>query len=300
MSPPTSGGSAITAIGGGHGLAATLAALRRLTDRVTAVVSLADDGGSSGRLRSQLGVAPPGDLRKALVALADPASPLARAMTARFDSGELAGHAFGNLLIATLAAVEGDLVRALAETLRLVGGNGAVLPATTEPVVLQGTTEDGAVVCGQVAVMGTPRLARVATLPADPEVPDEVLAAIDQSDAVVLGPGSLFTSVLAAAATPALVAALTRRRGPLVYVCNLRPQEPETSGMDVAAHVAQLRRHGIEPDVVLYDPSTIDRGGLDDLAVGAPLAKANGRAHDPAALASALAALDCWPGRAGA
>lgn len=288
----------VAAIGGGHGLAATLRALRLIAGEVTAIVSVADDGGSSGRLRVDLGVAPPGDLRKALVALADPSAPLTAAMGERYEAGDLAGHAFGNLLIATLAGVEGDLVRALAVAADLLGAAGAVLPAAVEPVVLRATTVDGATVDGQVAVMGTARLDLVETLPVNANVPKEAIDAVATGDVVVLGPGSLFTSVLAAAVTGGLLDALGRRMGPLVYVCNLHPQDPETSGFDVADHVAALARHGIQPDVVLYDPATIDGSGVGPVGVGVPLAKPNGMAHDASLLASALRSLPLWPSSA--
>ena len=283
---------AIAAIGGGHGLAATLAAVRRLTDDVTAIVSIADDGGSSGRLRDQLGIAPPGDLRKALVALADPTAPLTQALVHRFDRGDLAEHAFGNLLIAALTEVSGDLVDGLDEALRLLGGVGRIVPATRDAVVLRGVTSAGEVVSGQVAVMDTEALVRVEHEPADPEVPKAALAALEAADLVLLGPGSLFTSVLAAAATPRLVAALRSTAAPLVYVCNLRPQDPETRGMGVRDHVDALHRHGIRPDRVLYDPATIDGADGVEGATAVPLARAIGLAHDPELLAAAIEALD--------
>ena len=289
-------GPSITAIGGGHGLAATLGALRLLTPEVTAIVSIADDGGSSGRLRSELGIAPPGDLRKAIVALSDPASVLARALVERFEGGAMDGHAFGNLLIAAMVGVEGDLVRAIEEVMRLVGAVGQVVPATASAVTLRGETAAGGVVEGQVAVMGTSGLCRVTTVPEDPEVPREALDAIAASDATVLGPGSLYTSVLAAAATPAVVKALADRDSPLIYICNLRPQVPETEGIDAAGHLEVVRRHGIEPDVVIFDPDTICGEGLGSIGVAASLARRSGLAHEPRALATALASLRCWPG----
>lgn len=291
----TSAAPSITAIGGGHGLAATLGALRLLTPEVTAIVSIADDGGSSGRLRAELGIAPPGDLRKAIVALSDPASVLARALVERFEGGALEGHAFGNLLIAAMAGVEGDLVPAIEEVMRLVGAVGRVVPATTGAVTLRALTRSGSVVEGQVAVMGTDDLCRVSTVPEDPEVPKEALDAIATSDAIVLGPGSLFTSVLAAAATPGIVGALAGRNAPLIYVCNLRQQMPETGGIDAAGHLEVVRRHGIEPDVVIYDPRTIDGTGLGSIGFAASVSRGSGLAHDPRRLAATLASLACWP-----
>jgi uncharacterized cofD-like protein len=283
---------AVVAIGGGHGLAASLAALRTLTDDLVAVVSVADDGGSSGRLRQSSELPAPGDLRKALSALSDPGSMLAAALNHRFEGGDLDGHAFGNLLIAALAHVGGDLVAGLDEVLRLTGGSGRVLPSTVDGVVLMATTEDGTEVAGQVQVMGTPRIDRVWLDPPDPDVPKEVLSAIDRADLLVLGPGSLFTSVLAAIGPPAVRDAVAAASAPLVYVCNLHPQAGESEGMGVAEHVAALGRHGLSPDVVLYDPDHIH--GADGVpgAVAATLARPHGAAHDPALLADALATLD--------
>jgi uncharacterized cofD-like protein len=278
----------IVALGGGHGLAATLRAVRTWTDDVVAVVSVADDGGSSGRLRSTSERPAPGDLRKAVAALAAPDSPLAAALEHRFEGGELEGHAFGNLLLAALSGVAGDPVGALDEAVRLTGGVGRVLPATVEGVVLVADTEGGGEVTGQVNVMGSGGIERVRLAPADPDVPKEVVAAIEEADVLVLGPGSLYTSVLAAAVVPTIREALVEASAPLVYVCNLHPQEPESAGMGVAEHVAALARHGIEPDVVLYDPDQI--GPAPDIQGAAParLARANGVAHDPDLLGAEL------------
>jgi uncharacterized cofD-like protein len=278
---------AVVAVGGGHGLAATLRAVRTFTDRVTAVVSVADDGGSSGRLRELLHVLAPGDLRKCLVALAEPGSLLARAFTLRYAEEELAGHALGNLIITGLMDVAGDPVAGLDEVCRLLGVRGRVLPATTEPVVLKAEADCGAV-AGQVAVMETSHIRRVSHVPAEPSVPPAAEAALAGADLVVVGPGSLFTSVLAAAAVPALRAAIAASPGRTVYVCNLQPQDPETRGFDVAAHVAALLAHGIEPDVVLCDPRGLDVGAPMAPVVCRSLARPSGLAHDPALLAGAL------------
>ncbi len=158
------------AIGGGHGLAATLRAVRTYTDRVTAIVSVADDGGSSGRLREILHIIPPGDLRKCLVALAEPGSLLASAFEYRFSEEELAGHALGNLILAGLIDGINDPVAALDEACRLLGVAGRVLPATSDPVVLKAES-DGGQVAGQVAVMGTDNIRTVSLVPADPKAP---------------------------------------------------------------------------------------------------------------------------------
>jgi uncharacterized cofD-like protein len=288
----TDPGPRVVAVGGGHGLAASLAAARRYAASVTAVVSVADDGGSSGRLRRELGIMPPGDLRKCLVALADPSSSLAAAFEHRFDgaSQDLAGHALGNLLLAGLTSVTGDLQSALDETGRLLGATGRVVPAATAPVVLEAEAGNGHV-AGQSAVSLTPGIRRVSVVPSDAIASPAALEALAEADQVVIGPGSLFTSVLAATAVPGIAEAVGRAPGRRVYVANLRQQPAETEGMDVAAHVQALLVHGVPVDVVLVDPAGIDLGHPQVDVVVAPLARADGLAHDPVRLAEALAAL---------
>ena len=280
----------MVAIGGGHGLAATLRAVRTYTDRVTAIVSVADDGGSSGRLRELLHIIPPGDLRKCLVALAEPGSPLAAAFEYRYTEEELAGHALGNLILAGLIDGTNDPVLALDEACRLLGIKGRVLPATTEPVVLKADA-DGGQVAGQVAVMATDNIRRVSLVPSDPVAPADAITALDQADQIVLGPGSLFTSVLAAVAVPDISEGINRSRAQKVYVCNLRPQIPETEAFDVTMHVEALQAHGISVDLVVCDTSAIALGHPPIPVVDCPLSRPNGMAHESAKLASALSDL---------
>jgi uncharacterized cofD-like protein len=280
----------VVALGGGHGLAVTLQAARRYADDITAVVSVADDGGSSGRLREALGIPAPGDIRRCLVALSEPGSVWATAFEHRFEGGELDGHAVGNLVIAGLTAASGDFVTALEEAGRALGAVGRVLPATTTPVVLKAEAASGEVQ-GQVRVARTGRIATVGLVPPDPQPPQATVAAIEAADQVVLGPGSLFTSVLAAAAVPGIRAALSRTTARSVYVCNLRPQVPETDGYDVAAHVEALTAHGVDVDMVLCDPACLPVGMLRTPCVERRLARADGLGHDPVLLAEALAHL---------
>jgi uncharacterized cofD-like protein len=287
----------VVAIGGGHGLAVTLRALRLYAGTLTGIVSVADDGGSSGRLRNELGIVPPGDLRKCLVALADDTSDQARrlglAFEYRFDSDEASGHALGNLLIAALVASTGDLQQALDDAGALLGSVGRVVPAATEPVVLVAESDTGEI-RGQTAVQRTMGIRRVSLDPADVAAPPEALEAIAEADQVVIGPGSLYTSVLAALAVPELTKALGQSSARRVYVANLRPQRSETAGYDVAAHLAALADHGVEIDAVVADTSAISLGAIDTLGVRvitAGLAKANGLAHDPGRLAEVLAGL---------
>jgi uncharacterized cofD-like protein len=283
MGPPS-----VVALGGGHGLAASLRAVRRYAGDITAIVSVADDGGSSGRLREAFGIPAPGDLRRCLVALGDPDSVWGRAFEYRFDAGELEGHALGNLVIAGLASASGDFTEALVEAGRLVGTRGRVLPATTGPVVLKAEV-GGEEVLGQVRVGDAAGLiSRVTLVPADAQPPPDAPVAIAEADQVIIGPGSLFTSILAVAAVKEIREALAARTGGRVYVCNLRPQIPETAGFDVAAHMRALRAHGVDVDVVVHDPSSMPTGTLDVPVIEIPLARPDGLAHDPELLAAVL------------
>jgi uncharacterized cofD-like protein len=280
----------VVAIGGGHGLAATLRAVRTYTDQVTAIVSVADDGGSSGRLRQMLHIIPPGDLRKCLVAMAEPGSLLASAFEFRFADEELAGHSLGNLILAGLFDGAHDPVAALDEACRLLGVRGRVLPATTEPVVLKAECEAGNV-AGQVAVMATDHIHTVSVVPADPKATVEAIEALERADQIVIGPGSLFTSVLAAIAVPDIREGINRSGARKIYVCNLRPQVPETEGFDVSMHVEALVTHGVAVDLVLCDTSMMTPGTSWVPIVDRPLARTNGLAHDPVRLAAALSDL---------
>jgi uncharacterized cofD-like protein len=278
----------VVALGGGHGLATSLRAARRYAGDITAIVSVADDGGSSGRLRQALGIEAPGDLRRCLVALArDERSVLARAFEHRFEAGELEGHALGNILIAGLASATGDFRAALEEAGRLLDSVGRVLPATTGPVVLKGEAAGGSVE-GQVKVSEAGRLSAVSLVPPDAEAPPEALEAIAAADQIVIGPGSLFTSVLAVTVVPAIRDALAVTHARKVYVCNLGPQDPETEGFDAAAHVAALIAHGVLPDVALVDPDGLPAGAVPIPWVQRPVARPDGLAHEPARLAQAL------------
>ena len=277
-------------MGGGHGLAATLSAVRRYTDQVTAVVSVADDGGSSGRLRQLLGVLPPGDLRKCMVALAEPESILAVAFARRFSEEELAGHSLGNLVLAGLIDAAGDPIAGIDEACRLLGVRGRILPATTDSVVLKADADSGQV-AGQVAVMETGGIRHISLVPEGPAAPAAAVEALAAADQIILGPGSLFTSTLAAAAVPGIRDAIRLSSAMTVYVCNLHPELPETADYDVSMHLDALAGHGIEVDVAVYDPAGLPLGRPSCRVLEAPLARPNGLAHDPVKLASALSGL---------
>lgn len=287
----------VVAIGGGHGLAQTLRGLRDVAEQVTAIVTVADDGGSSGRLRQQYGVLPPGDLRMALAALSRRPDRVAL-LQQRFTSGDLEGHAIGNVLLLGLLAAHGDLVVALREAAEIVDAAGVILPCTTEPMTLAADTTHGRVI-GQVAVAQSVGIETVHLLPEPPPAVPEAVAAVSSADLVVLGPGSVFTSILPNLLVPDLAEALGASAAPKVLVGNLWEQRGETEGLSVADHVRALHRHvpSLRVDVLLADddPSGLPIPDPGDVGCRVVTASVRGdRGHDPhklvAAIAEALAA----------
>jgi uncharacterized cofD-like protein len=240
------------AVGGGHGTAVSLRALKLISDEVTGVVSVADDGGSTGRLRAMLNVAAVGDLRKCLVALADPENPLTASFEHRFSVGELSGHAVGNLLLVGLLDATGNLEESVAALAQLMGVKGTILPASSEGVVLLASTEKGPT-RGQSKVARSSSIRRVSLEPASPPAPIAAVEAIERAEVILIGPGSLFTSVLAACIVPGITQALAGTRAKKIYVANLHPELPETEGYTLQDHVDALTRHGVIADVVLVD-----------------------------------------------
>jgi uncharacterized cofD-like protein len=288
----------VAALGGGHGLAVALHAVREYAGEITAVVSVADDGGSSGRLRRDLDVPAPGDLRRCLGALASADGPWARAFEHRFRSGELAGHALGNLVLVGLAETLGDLTAALDEAGRLLGAVGRVLPATPDPVSLTAEVGGGRV-RGQVAIAQagkTERIRDVRLEPPDARASEDALAAIARADQVLLAPGSLYTSIVAVVGVPPVRDAIARAPGVVVQVANLAT-EHETQGLDGTEHLAAVREHGGRVDAFLYDPEhglAVDETAVRRLGatpVAAPIARADGKSHDPLQLAKVLSTL---------
>ncbi|MGE3621459.1 MAG: uridine diphosphate-N-acetylglucosamine-binding protein YvcK [Acidimicrobiia bacterium] len=284
----------VVAIGGGHGLAVTLRAARSYAEELTAVVSIADDGGSTGRLRDSWDVPAPGDVRRCLSALADPAGTWSRVVERRFDVGELAGHAVGNLLLLALTEELGEFQGAVDELSGLLDidvGRVRVVPVADDPVVLVASV-DGRRIEGQVAVAAATAIEEVWVEPRSTSCSPLAVGAVRGADQIVLGPGSLFTSVLAAAVVGDLREALSRSSARTVYVCNLDAEPTETKGFDVADHVTALVHHGIVPDVVVCQPGALPLGDVPCEVVLADLREAPGDgAHDPGRLASTLAAL---------
>ena len=253
-------GPRVVAVGGGNGLAALLRGLKAHTSNLTAVVTMADDGGSSGRLRRDMGMPPPGDLRNCLVALADDESVMSQLFQYRFPDGGLQGHSFGNLFMAALAEVTGDFERAVAESTHVLKVRGRVLPSTIDDVVLHAQLEGGRQVSGESTITAAERLPRRVWLtPEEPRPVPQAVAALLRADLVVLGPGSLYTSVIPNLLIPEVRRALKETRAWVVYVCNVMTQPGETDGYTAADHLEALYRHGMSGlvDVVLVNETPV-------------------------------------------
>jgi uncharacterized cofD-like protein len=287
----------ITVLGGGHGLAAVLGALREQPCQLTAVVTIADDGGSSGELRRRCGGPAVGDLRRALIALAHDDAPLARALERPVTVEHLGRHPLGNVVIRALIDVFGDLERGIAWLAAELGLHAQVLPATVAPLSLRGQA-GRQVLEGECAIGTSPTLIRrLRFVPERPAVSEAALAAVAASDLVLLGPGSLFTSVLAVCALPDMLAALAATAARVAWICNLQAEPGATANMSARRHLSVLRRHGVRVDAVLYDPESelafapgeLARQGVDGLPF--PLQTARRGVHDPELLRAALTEL---------
>ncbi len=308
-------GPRIVAIGGGTGLSTLLRGLKEHTSNLTAIVTVADDGGSSGVLRSGLGIPPVGDIRNCIAALADAEPLMSEVLQYRFpdapgeDAQGLAGHALGNLLIAAITAVEGgDFEDGVRLVNRILAVRGRVLPVTATPLTLHARRSDGSVVDGQSQIMRTTGIDRVWLSPADVQASDDALSAIADAELIVLGPGSLYTSLLPSLLIPAIRDAVLAAEAPRVFVCNVATQEGETAGFDLAAHVEALVAHTApelidivlannhfgartppdwtaEPVKLRWPPAGMSapRLVLDDV-----VDPANAHHHDPVRLANAL------------
>lgn len=302
---------AVVGLGGGHGLAASLAALRLLTDRITAVVTVADDGGSSGRLRAEFGVLPPGDLRMALAALCDDTEwghQWRDVLQHRFaGDGQLAGHAMGNLLIVSLWELLGDTVGGLDLIGRLLNARGRVLPMAAVPLEIEAIVKGAdparpfltTTVHGQAAVARTKgQVQSVRLNPQEPSACDEAVEAIRTADWVILGPGSWFTSVMPHLLVPGIHDALISTPARRILTLNLVMHTVETVGFSARNHLEVLAAHapGLRLDVVLADPDVVaDEASLRRMAaeMGAELVLARVRdnvrpgQHDSLRLAAA-------------
>ncbi len=314
-------GPNIVAIGGGTGLSSLLSGLKSYSSRITAIVTVADDGGSSGILRRELGVQPPGDIRNCLAALSTETPLLTRLFQYRFSSGSgLEGHSFGNLFLSALTAITGSLETAITASSRVLAVQGQVVPATNVDVRLWAELENGQRIEGESVIGNAPSpIVRIGCCPERPPALPRALSAIVNADLILLGPGSLYTSLLPNLLVPELVEAIQKSNAPKLYICNLMTQPGETDGLDVTGHVraieAQLASFGItkrifnfilaqaeiEPSPLLdyykargAEPVTCDNRTLNSLGYGLIQAQLQGRRsiptfrHDPRSLALAV------------
>jgi uncharacterized cofD-like protein len=303
-------GPRIVALGGGTGLSTLLRGLKGYSANITAVVAVADDGGSSGRLRAQLGIVPPGDIRNCIAALADAEPLMTQLMQYRFPPGSgLDEHAFGNLFIAAMTAVTGDFEEAVRESNRVLAVRGQVLPATSVPLNLSATLQSGRRMYGQAAIAHADEpIARVEIEPTDVRANPEALERILEADMVVIGPGSLFSSLLPNLLITDLRDALAASSALRVYVCNVATQPGETGGFTAAAHLEALfahvgreivdyvlvnhNPHARAPEGWLAQPVEVDARRLETLPVVVVeedvVDPTNAHRHDPMKLAAAL------------
>ena len=305
-------GPRVVAIGGGTGLSTLLRGLKERSANITAIVSVADDGGSTGRLREQLGIAAVGDIRNCLAALAETEPQMAKLLQYRFtqDEGNLAGHAVGNLLIAAMNAIDGgDFEEAIRHMNRVLAVRGRVVPASGTPLTLHARLRDGSLVDGQSRIARMRAIESVWLEPADVRASHDALAAIAEADLVIVGPGSLYTSVLPPLLVPEIRAALAITPALRVFACNVATQVGETEGYDLADHVEALVSHlgPVAVDIVLANNQLTGRAPNPELGVPVKLRwppvgaarrprlvlddvvdPTNPHHHDPALLAAAL------------
>ncbi len=309
-------GPHIVAIGGGTGLSMLLRGLKEHTSNLTAIVTVADDGGSSGVLREELGIPPVGDIRNCIAALADAEPLMSELLQYRFPAGPdgaaepgLAGHPVGNLLLAAMIALEdGDVEEGVRRLNRILAVRGQVVPASGTPLVLHARRRDGVVITGQSLIMRTPGIQEVWVTPTAVRAAEDALTAIADADLIILGPGSLFTSLLPSLLIPEIRDGVLASSAPRLYVCNVATQDGETTGLDLARHVEALVAHTAPGicDLVLandrFDARVPSDWGAESVKLEWPPAVEpvprlvldavvdidNAHHHDPAQLASAI------------
>jgi len=256
-------GPRVVTIGGGTGLSVLLRGLKELTNNITAVVTVADDGGSSGRLRSELGVPPMGDIRACIVALADNETQMGRLLQYRFPERdgagpdesqlpglntirEVAGHSFGNLLIAALTDLTGDFEEAVRQANRVLAVRGRVVPVAGRPITLHARLRDGSERSGESSIEHSSGIDRVWITPSDVRPSPEAIDAVRAADLIVIGPGSLYTSLLPPLLIPEVRDAVAAAGAPRIYVCNVATQVGETQDYALSDHLAAFARHGLD------------------------------------------------------
>ena len=252
-------GPSVVAVGGGTGLSTLLKGIKAFTRNITAVVAVTDEGGSSGRLRTEWGVLPPGDVRNCIVALAENDNALKRILDFRFDRGELEGHSLGNLLLLAVTELCGDFSVAVEQMNHLLAIRGRVLPVTTEGITLVGQTRAGQQVRGELELSCHGReLQEIWLEPQDAHPLPDVISAVDEADIILLGPGSLFTSVIPNLLLPEFAAKVRDAQVPKVYISNLMTQPEETEGMNIVQHLDWVSAAlGAVPDCIIVNSETI-------------------------------------------
>lgn len=251
-------GPKIVAIGGGTGLSNLLRGLKAYSTNITAIVTVADDGGSSGRLRREMGILPPGDIRNCLAALADEEKLLTELFQYRFQSGDgLTGHSFGNLFLSAMTEVTGDLERAIAASSQVLAVQGQVLPATLSDMQLWARLTDGRYIEGESKITkARGRIEEIGCHPPNPPALPKALEAIREADFIIFGPGSLYTSIIPNLLVPSIAQAIARRQVPRIYVCNIMTEPGETQGFTVADHIRAIDAVCSQP---LFDAVLVQR-----------------------------------------
>lgn len=230
------------AIGGGTGLSTLLRGLKKYSANITAIVTVADDGGSSGRLRREIGVLPPGDIRNCLAALADEEKLLTELFQYRFKAGNgLVGHSFGNLFLTAMSDIEGDLEQAIAASSKVLAVRGQVLPATLTDVNLWAVLSDGRRIEGESSITEAGgNIVKIGCTPANPPALPKAVQAIREADFIIIGPGSLYTSVIPNLLVPEIAEAIEETKVPRIYVCNIMTQPGETQDYSVGDHIKAI------------------------------------------------------------
>ncbi len=253
-------GRRVTAIGGGTGLSTLLLGLKEYTDNITAVVTVTDDGGGSGVIRQEFGMLPPGDIRNCILSLANTSTTMSQLLNYRFTEGTLKGQSFGNLFLLALRGICGSFEGAVERMNQFLAVTGKVLPVTNHDVALRALFEDGSAVQGETAITAAKkqnglRIERVTLEPEGPMALPSVIDAIEQADLILLGPGSLYTSVIPNLLVDGVSAAIRRSRALRIYVLNIMTQEGETEGYTAAQHVQEINQHagGRVVDICLYN-----------------------------------------------
>ncbi|MCM3760624.1 YvcK family protein [Alkalihalobacillus oceani] len=247
----------IVVIGGGTGLSVLLRGLKTFPVSITAIVTVADDGGSSGRLRKELDIPPPGDVRNVLVALAEVEPLVEQLFQHRFENGNgLSGHSLGNLLLAGMTSITGDFARGISELSKVLNVRGKVYPAANRSIVLHAEMEDGSIVTGESQIPRVhKKIKRVFLTPEEVEPLQESIQAIEEADLIVLGPGSLYTSVLPNLLVPGIAETIRKAKARKVYICNVMTQEGETDGYSAADHLQAIVDHcgeGLVEDILVH------------------------------------------------